>query len=100
MKPVPRRVAEGEYPDTIQHPLLRLRANCLAGWHKVIVGTPFRFSDENINLNNAKSVTYEQWDRWTFENKVGWGFKRKVKLFCVKCNKVTDHIPIGVVEGS
>lgn len=96
VKPVPKSVwLAGDYPDETEYPVRRLTATCLDGWHDVIVGSAFRWSDENIQLSPTQDTSYEEWDRVRFKNRMSVGFKHKYRLFCKPCGKVTAHIPKG-----
>ena len=97
--PVPREVAEGEFPDTAQHPLRRLTATCLGGWHEVEVGSRFRFSDENIQLTPEIDTSYSQWMEWSLANRLRHGFTRTVWLFCPPCNRTRKMAPKGATNG-
>lgn len=99
MKPVPESVALGEYPDTTEHPLYRLTARCLVGWHELTVGESFRFSDENIRLSPQLDTTYEQWVEWGMTNVVRFGFPRVVVLYCPVCKRDCRMAPKGARRG-
>ena len=92
---IPEPVLRGEYPDTTAHPLWRLEATCLKHWAKVVVGEPFRWTDENIRLAPEQETSFEQWEKWRHWNRLAAGFPFYVKLDCRICEQVTKHIPEG-----
>ena len=99
--PVPRSVFEdNEYPDVLEHPLRRLTATCLGGWHELEVGSTFRFSDENIQLHPQLDTSYTQWMEWAIANKTRHGFTKRLELFCTPCNRTRWMAPKGASNGT
>lgn len=96
MNPVPQPQVEGEYPDTQQFPLRRLRATCLSHWGEVVVGEPFRWSNENIRLSPTQETSFDQWFEWERMNILAFGFPKAVWLHCKVCQRRTRHTPKGL----
>ena len=92
---LPEAVIDGAWPDTDEHPLRQLRAQC----HRCLrghtsVGEPFRFANEHIRINDQIHTTYERWMSMSIR-------QQRVNLFCQNCEKVTTQMPKGsvVVDG-
>jgi hypothetical protein len=99
MKPVPRGVFDdAEYPDSLEHPLFRLKARCLGGWHKVVVGEAFRWSDELVRLSATEETWAEQWEEWTGVTSKSHGFPVRRRAWCPTCRREQWMVPLGVGE--
>ena len=61
------------------HSLKRLTATCLPGWHPVTVGGEWRWDDEEIRLDETRTVTWATWKRARND------FNRTWVLPCPKC---------------
>lgn len=76
-----------------QFPLRRLTAQCLSGWHENVVGEPFRWSDEQIRLDETRTVSWEQWRKYRNN------FQRVWVLRCDQCGRDTRHAAKGATSG-
>jgi len=99
--PVPEPVAEhGTYPNIMEHPLHRLTATCLKHWGDVVVGEPFRWSNESVRLSPTQDTSFDEWVRLAKFNRLAPGWPKTFRLFCKICGGLSRHAPKGLSRGS
>lgn len=90
IEPVPEEVEKGYWPDR-PTPLKQLRALCFGHFHHTTVGTPFRYSNEWIRLDESRSTSADRWGSMQMRNQT-------IRLFCPECGRYTWHAPKRWIE--